>query len=431
MRDSRLLRRALSVIPGAGQTDTKTVGERVLGIQPDFFIEGRGTHAKDPDGTWWVDCQMGLAAYILGYNDPLVNRYVIEQVNKGSVFSLSSTLEMDVAEILIDLFPEFDRVRFAKNGSDVTSAATRIARRHTARDHLIGCGYHGFQDWSMSLVAGIGGIPRCVRDLTQGQEEVNLNKVLDLLDAFPERFAAVIVDTGGPGIPDLELLALVRERCHANHSLFIMDEVISGFRVGLRGVLGKSDIVPDLICLGKAVANGYPLSVLMGPKHLLDLAPETGMSATYAGDCIALAAAKATLEQLEDGSVNAAIDVRGGELMQTLRQLFDAVEIRDLFDLTGYPALASLVPRSNAPQAKAAMRFLMSALATHQIFWQGSFVLCRDFGDEELLTVTKALESAVHELTTLINKDRLDEFYASLILKEAAYLDDVPARAAI
>jgi len=385
----------------------------------------------DPDGIWWLDCQMGSAAFILGYNDPLVNRYVIEQVNKGSIFSLSSLLEMEVAEILINIFPEFDKVRFGKNGSDVTSAAIRIARLYTNRDHVMGCGYHGFQDWSMSLVDGIGGIPRCVRDLTHGQEAVNLQEVLFLLDAFPERFAAVIVDTGGSGIPDLELLALVRQRCHANHSLLIMDEIISGFRVDLRGVLGKSNIIPDLICLGKAVANGYPLSVLMGRDHLLDLAPEAGMSATYAGDCIALAAAKATLEQLKDGLVNAAIDLRGRKLKETLRQLFDAAEIRDLFEPIGYPALTSLVSRSNAPQAKAAMRFLMCALATHKIFWQGSFVLCRDFGDEELLKITKALESAVHELIVLIKNGRLDEFYATLTRKEAAYLGDVSAKAAI
>jgi len=98
MQDSGLLQRAVSVIPGAGQTDTKTIAERVLGVQPDFFIEGRGAYAMDPDGIWWLDCQMGLAAFILGYNDPLVNRYVIEQVQKGSIFSLSSTLEMEVAE---------------------------------------------------------------------------------------------------------------------------------------------------------------------------------------------------------------------------------------------------------------------------------------------------------------------------------------------
>lgn len=431
MRDSKLIQRALSVIPSAGQTDTKTPGERVLGAQPDFFIEGKGAYARDSDGIWWLDCQMGLAAYILGYNDARVNHYVIDQVNKGSIFSLSSTLEMEVAEVLIELFPEFDRVRFAKNGSDVTSAAIRIARSYTGRDHIIGCGYHGFQDWSMSLVAGISGIPRCVRDLTEGQEEVDLAKVLRALDTFPERFAAVIVDTGGSGIPDPELLRRVRERCRATGTVFIMDEIVSGFRVGLRGVLGKTGIVPDLMCLGKAVANGFPLSVLMGPKDLLELAPTTGMSATFAGDCIALAASKATLEQLKDGLIHAAIELRGAKLIQTLRQLLDATEVRDQFDIMGYPALVTLTPRNKAPQASAAKRFLMSALANDHIFWQGSFVLCRDFGDQELIRVTKVLGSAFDELRVLISQDRLGEFDAALTQNEAVYLGHDSARAVI
>lgn len=429
MRDSKLIQRALSVIPSAGQTDTKTPEERILGVQPDFFIEGKGAYVKDSDDIWWLDCQMGLAAYILGYNDARVNHYVIEQVNKGSIFSLSSTLEMEVAEALIEIFPEFDKVRFAKNGSDVTSAAIRIARSYTGRDHIIGCGYHGFQDWSMSLVAGISGIPQCVRDLTKGQEEVDLMKVLRALDIFPEQFAAVIVDTGGSGIPDLELLRRVRERCCATGTVFIMDEIVSGFRVGLRGVLGKSGIVPDLMCLGKAVANGFPLSILMGPKNLLELATTTGMSATFSGDCIALAASKATLEQLKDGLVHTAIESRGVKLIQTLQRLLDATEVRDQFDLKGYPALVTLAPRDNAPLAHAAKRCLMSTLASDRIFWQGSFVLCRDFGDQELLRVTKALEIAFTELKALISQDRLGEFDAALNQNEAVYLGHDLARA--
>src|ERR1051326_2091305 len=202
MKSAELLRRALEVIPGGGQTDTKTVGHRLVGIQPSFFVRGAGVYAQDPEGTWWLDCQMGLAAYVLGDSDPKVNRYVAEQLSSGSVFSLSSPLELEVAEMLVGIFPEFEMVRFAKNGSDVTSAAIRISRLYTGRDYVIGCGYHGFQDWSMSLLEGVGGIPERVRDLTRGHEGVDLRDALTLLEAEPGRYAAVIVDTGGYGLPD-------------------------------------------------------------------------------------------------------------------------------------------------------------------------------------------------------------------------------------
>src|SRR5690242_8049676 len=119
---------------------------------------------------------------------------------------------------------------------------------YTGRDHLTRRRCHGFQASSASLVAGVSGTPQCVRDSSNGQVGVDLVKVLRALDSFPEQFAAIIVDTGGSGIPDLELLRRVRERCCATGTVFIMDEIVSGFRVGLRGVLGKSGIVPDLMC---------------------------------------------------------------------------------------------------------------------------------------------------------------------------------------
>jgi glutamate-1-semialdehyde 2,1-aminomutase len=422
MPNSRLLHRALALIPGAAQTDTKCPEERVLGSQPDFFVEGKGSYARDPEGNWWLDCQMGLAAYILGYNDSYVNSSVVEQLTKGSLFSLSSTLEMDVAQILLDLFPEFSKVRFSKNGSDVTSTAIRIARYHTGRDHVLGCGYHGFQDWSMSLLRDIGGIPRCVRDLSQGQEQVDLNAVLNTLDEFPRRFAAVIVDTGGSGVPDLALLNRVRQTCRSQGTVFIMDEVISGFRVSLRGVVGFSGIVPDLICFGKAVSNGFPLSVLMGSDELLKLAPVTVMSSTHGGDCIALAAAKATLEQLKDGSINASINMRGTELMKAIEVLLDCFGMHDFFDFVGYPALSVLVPKTKASQSKAALRFLMRALATHKIFWQGSFVLCRDFEEEELKVLLTALKAAFTELALLVRHGRLETINQQILQEEKSYL---------
>src|ERR1700682_2897872 len=204
--DRDLLRRTLAVIPGGAQTDTKTPPFRVVGIQPSFFVRGRGAHAQDLAGRWWLDCQMGLAAYVLGYADPAVNAAAAEQLADGTLFSLASPLEFEVAELLLGIFPEFEMVRFAKNGSDATSAAIRIARQFTGRDHIIGCGYHGFQDWSMTLRNGIGGIPSAVRELTHGNETVDLDQALTVLRADPEKYAAFIVDTGGYGLPDRGML---------------------------------------------------------------------------------------------------------------------------------------------------------------------------------------------------------------------------------
>lgn len=425
MNNFKLLKRALEVIPGGGQTDTKTIDHRLVGVQPSFFVRGQGVYAQDPGGTWWLDCQMGLAAYVLGYSDAKVNRYVIEQLSNGSLFSLASPLELEVAEMLLEIFPEFEMVRFAKNGSDVTSAAIRIARRYTGRDFVIGCGYHGFQDWSMSLRKGITGIPERIRDLTHGQEEVDLSQALALLEAEPGRYAAVIVDTGGYVVPDISLLRRLRKTCRQYGTVFIMDEVVSGFRVSLRGTLGYSSVVPDLICLGKAIANGFPLSVLVGLESLLKLAPETGMSSTFGGDCIALAAAKATLEQLKDGAVNAAIDERGLALMKAIEDSVKRHKLEGRLGLIGYPALFDLSPGKHDPDRQRIVRYLMRALAKHKIFWQESFVICRDFGLREVAIVTTAVDHALAKLSSVIRDGRLEEVSDAITLQEHTYLNSL------
>ncbi len=409
------------MIPGGGQTDTKTIDHRLLGIQPSFFVRGQGVYAQDPDNTWWLDCQMGLAAYVLGYNDAKVNSYIIEQLSRGSIFSLASPLELEVAEMLLEIFPEFDMVRFGKNGSDATSAAIRIARRYTGRDYILGCGYHGFQDWSMSLRLITTGIPERIRNLTHGQEEVELQYTLSKLEAEPGKYAAVIVDTGGYGVPDLSLLRQIRDKCRQHGTVFIMDEVVSGFRVSLRGTLGYASIVPDMICLGKAVANGFPLSVVMGPKPLLNLALETGMSSTYGGDCIALAAAKATLEQLKDGTVNKTINMHGEMLMNAVRTSIERHGLSERLKIVGYPALFDLVTDKNDADKKIIVRYLMYALAKHHIFWQESFVICRDFGSEEVTLANTAVDEALAELSMLIQQGRLEELSKSIDHQEKTY----------
>jgi len=428
MTSDELLARALAAIPGGAQTDTKTVSKRLVGIQPSFFVRGKGAYAQDPDGIWWLDCQMGLGAYILGYCDPLVNRKVASQLRRGSIFSLASVIELEVAEQLLGIFPEFENVRFTKNGSDVTSAAVRISRSYTGRQHVIGCGYHGFQDWSMSLRSGITGVPDCVRELTDGQEEVDLQKILAILDANPTRFAAVIVDIAGSGLPDVTLLRELRAKCSAAGTILIFDEIVSGFRAGLRGVVGLSGVVPDMLCLGKALANGFPLAALLGSGDLLSLAPSAGMTATFAGDCIALAAAQATLEQLRSGRVYANIEEVGSRLLDAVKTKIVQHGVSHLLYCYGYPGLVELAASKGATHGEAAARWLMREFAGHRIFWQGSFVLCRDFGEKELTSIASALEDSLPRLAQIDRTEGLKRAVKELDRLEQKYLKCLPKR---
>ncbi len=422
IRNNYLLQ-ALRLIPEGASTDTKTVDKRLASLQPSFFVHGKGAYAQDPSGNWWLDCQMGLGAYILGYNDEKINQSVCEQIQKGSIFSLSSILEVEVASILINLFPDFEQVRFGKNGSDVTSAAIRISRSHTGRELILSCGYHGFQDWSLSVRKNVRGIPDCIRRLNEGKDQVDLEYVLEKLKKEPNKFAALIIDTGGSGIPNFDILSEIKDTCQLNGTVLIFDEIISGFRTGPRGVLGLSGIVPDLICFGKAVANGYPLSVLMGSSELLKLAPLVGMSSTFAGDCVALSAAKATLETLNNGNIFKKIQLVGEELIEKIRKSIKDNNLDDYLEITGYPALSKLKPKFLNTTEKTIKTYLMSIFAKEKIFWQGSFVLCRDFREKELNLIIKTIESAFRQLNSLLKSGSLHSQVESIINFEKKYTD--------
>jgi glutamate-1-semialdehyde 2,1-aminomutase len=418
----QLLARALATVPAGAQTDAKTVEKRLAGVQPSFFVRGKGAYAQEPDGTWWLDCQMGLGAYILGYSDPLVNRRVSKQLRRGSIFSLASVLELEVAEKLLAIFPEFKMVRFAKNGSDVTSAAVRISRSYTGREHVIGCGYHGFQDWSMTLRSEITGIPTCVRSLTQGQEELDHRAILRLLDTYPERFAAVIIDAGVSGLPRFASLREIQAKCREAGTVLILDEIVSGFRAGPRGIAGLSGIVPDMLCLGKALANGFPLAALIGSEHLLALAPSAGMTATFAGDCIALAAAQATIEQLSSGDLYKHIQDIGTRLIDAIRGKIEKYKLDNVLHISGYPGLAKLLPRREYTDGESVLRFMRYTFAQNKIFWQGSFVLCRDFGEKEFEDISRALDECLSKLQDLIATQRLQDIAEQIRTLELDYL---------
>ncbi len=141
-----LLQRALRTIPLGSQTFSKSITQFPRGVSPMFITRGEGSHVWDADGNEYIDFVNGLLSVTLGYNDADVTMAVRKQIKSGVSFSLSHPLEMEVAEMLVDMIPCADKVRFGKNGTDATSAAIRLARAYTNRDHVLVCGYHGWQD---------------------------------------------------------------------------------------------------------------------------------------------------------------------------------------------------------------------------------------------------------------------------------------------
>ena len=315
-KSEELLDRALKVIPNGTQTFSKSRTNLPLGASPFYAARAEGARLWDVDGNEYTDFTSGLTAIILGYNDPDVNAAVKEQLECGVIFSLPHKLEIEVSELICEMTGA-EMVRFGKNGSDATAGAVRLARAYTGRGHIAQCGYHGWQDWCIGVTGRNLGVPQAVRDLTHTFDYNDIDSLRRLFKDRPNQYAAVIMEPMNKEWPKDGFLHEVRELAHANGALFILDEVITGFRFAVGGAQEHFGIQADLVTYGKAIANGYPLSVVAGKAEIMRRMEDIHFSFTNAGECLSLAAAKACLNKIRREDVPKYLLLLGQDLPGT------------------------------------------------------------------------------------------------------------------
>ena len=303
LESERLLELAESVIPLGSQTFSKSRTQYPVGVSPFFASKSSGSYLWDVDGNKYVDLVASLAAVTLGYGDPDINRAVKRQLKKGVSLSLSSKLETIVAEKIINLVPSAEMVRFAKNGSDATSAAVRIARYFTRRDHIISIGYHGWHDWYIGSTTRSMGVPSAVQALTLSARYNDLSHVENLFDKVKGDVAAVILEPMNSVDPTPGYLESLKNFCSSNNILLIFDEVITGFRFAKGGAQELFGVTPDLSCFGKGIANGFPISVIAGKREIMEGFKDVFFSGTFGGELLSLTAANVVLDKVSEGRV--------------------------------------------------------------------------------------------------------------------------------
>jgi glutamate-1-semialdehyde 2,1-aminomutase/spore coat polysaccharide biosynthesis protein SpsF len=294
-RSLELLDKARALVPGASQTFSKAPSQFVRGVAPLFLAKAKGCQVEDADGNRFIDTMMALGAISLGYADPDVNAAAARQLKEGTTFSQPHPLEAEVAGLIKELVPCAEMARFAKNGSDTTTAAVRLARYATGRDLIAACGYHGWHDWYIATTTRSGGVPEAVKALTKTFTYNKIDTLERLFAANPGRIAAVILEPIGVEEPQPGFLQAVAGLTRKNGAIFIFDEMVTGFRMALGGAQAHYGVTPDLACFGKAVANGFPLAALVGRAELMKKVDEIFFSGTFGGETLSLAAAKATI----------------------------------------------------------------------------------------------------------------------------------------
>jgi glutamate-1-semialdehyde aminotransferase len=339
-KSEKLLKAALRSIPLGSQTFSKSLTHIPRGISPFFIEKGKGSKVWDVDGNEYIDFVNSLAAVTLGYCDTDIDKAVQKQMQNGVTFSLPHILEMEVAEKLIDIIPCAEKVRFAKNGTDATSASIRIARAYTGREHIAVCGYHGWQDWYIGSTSRDLGVPKSVKALTHKFE---YNNIRSLEKIFQEQeLACVIMEPMNVEYPEDNFLKKVKELAHKNNALLIFDETITGFRYSLGGAQELFNVIPDLATFGKGMANGYPLSAVVGSNKVMQKVEDIFFSGTFGGETLSLAAASAIVDTYKEKQVIKYFDQIGNYLLENLNTFIESEGLSDIFWTSGHPSWSFL-----------------------------------------------------------------------------------------
>ncbi len=311
-------------VPGFTSTGSKRP-DALFGPDPGPEVPARVTRAAgcrvwDSGGREYLDYVMALGAVALGYGHPAVNQAAEQAIAAGVVGPLPPVAEEELAAALAARIPWLERVRFLKTGAEAVAAAVRIARVVTGREHVLGCGYHGWLDWCQGGAEG-GGIPAGVRALFA---EVPFNDVAATRDMIRDRgrqLAAVVVEPVVVAEPTREWLDALRAETQKVGAVLIFDEIKTAFRLAIGGAGERYGVRPDLAVLGKALANGFPLAVVGGRADLMAAATRTWISSTLATEGVALAAARATLETFEREAVCDYLHRLGTRLLHGLHRL--------------------------------------------------------------------------------------------------------------
>lgn len=307
-----LYRKAKRLIPGGTQLFSKRAEVMLPEQWPVYYSRAAGAEIWDLDGRRYLDMSyMGIGACVLGYADPDVNAAVEEAVRAGSLSTLNCPEEIELAELLCELHPWAEMVRYARTGGEAMAMAVRIARAHTRRDKIAFCGYHGWHDWYLAanlgerdaldghLLPGLqpAGVPRALRGMALPFRYNHIEELESLVSRNRDEIAAVVMEPVRNFEPAPRFLEGVREMARSIGAVLIFDEVSAAWRLVTGGAHLCYGVNPDLAVFSKAMSNGYPMAAVIGIGSVMSAAQDSFISSTYWTERIGPAAALATIRK--------------------------------------------------------------------------------------------------------------------------------------
>jgi glutamate-1-semialdehyde 2,1-aminomutase len=335
-----------AMVPGGSHTYAKG-DDQFPGHMLPYIVRGMGSHVWDVDGNEFIEYGMGLRAVTLGHGFEPVVQAAHQAMAGGTNFIRPAAIEIDAAEAFLDLIDTAHMVKFCKDGSDATSGAVRLARAYTGRDMVARCANHPFfavDDWFIGNTPMSAGIPESVQQLTTTFKYNDMESVRAMFEVHPNSIACVILEPEKYGPPEDGFLHALRDACHEHGTVFVLDEMITGFRWHDQGCQRMHDIVPDLSCWGKGMSNGFSVSALSGKKEIMELGGLKHdkervwlLSGTHGAETHGLAAMLATLRVYQEEPVIDTMWSQGKKLAEGVEQVAAKHGLQDHIPVLGRP----------------------------------------------------------------------------------------------
>ncbi|MBV9845311.1 MAG: glutamate-1-semialdehyde 2,1-aminomutase [Kutzneria sp.] len=415
----RLQRRLHELIPGGAHTYARASDQYPEDMTP-VIVRGSGSRVWDADGNCFVEYGMGLRSVTLGHAYRPVLDAVRNALEHGISFSRPSRLELEAAEDFLSLVPGADMVKFAKNGSDATTAAVRLARAATGRDMVAICDqpFFSVDDWFIGTVGMNAGVPDSTRRQTVKFRFNDLHSLREQLEVHSGRIACVVLEAATAlAEPDPGFLEGVRSLCDKHGVVLVFDEMITGFRWSAGGAQRLYGVKPDLSCWGKAMGNGFPISALAGRRELMELgglrtdSPRVFLlSTTHGAETVSLAAFRAVVTAYTEGDPIGTMERRGAALAAQVNAAANDLGIADHFSAVGRPSCLLFITKdgNGAPSQEFRTLFLQELLR-RGVLGQ-SFVVSAAHTETDIEHTANAVREALAVYRTALDAGAVDRF---------------------
>lgn len=372
------------IIPSGSSTLAKSPDRLCQGYSPFYADYAKGSRFWDLDGNEWLDCEMAMGSVVWGHCHEEIDRAIIQQLHKGVNFSVPSTLEYELALKLLSRYPQYEAIKYFKNGADAVYAAVRASRHLAGKEKTLSCEYHGWLDWSCfhyyQHAPMAMGIPQhafednvtCTR---------NADGIMGTIHQYRKELACLVLC---PANYEKNQLVEIMNLCRTERILIVFDEVTSGMRFARGGATQQFGLAPDYLCISKGMANGLPLAATLGKKENILIMENLKISNAHAGEHLALAAAITCEELLSNTPIWPSWSRATESLFLKVEATITGLGSECTLKILGNVGCLSIVETADPVKAENFRRFFISYLSLYNVFTKGYIIFCDAHSDEDI-----------------------------------------------